>query len=420
MTEHIILRNRDIPNIRELRVYLEQGGYQAFRKAVRQYTPDEVTALVKEAGLRGRGGAGFPAGVKWGFCPKDVFPRYLVCNADESEPGTFKDREIIEQNTHQLLEGIAIACYAIQAETAYIYIRGEMAEGARRLEAAIALAEEKGYLGNSLYGRDFSLKIHVHRGAGAYICGEETALLNSIEGIMGQPRLKPPFPAAVGLYGKPTVINNVETLANLPPIIERGADWYRSIGTEKSPGPKVFSLSGQVHRPGNYELPLGTTFRELIYEHGGGIPNGRAIKAILPAGASAPMLTGEALDVQMDFESVPQAGSMLGSGSVIVIDETVCIVDAARRMTHFFKHESCGKCSPCREGTYWLVQLLDRIESGRGRMQDIDLIENVLDQIDGKCFCPLGEFARSPALSSLKHFRDEYDYHVRQGQCWAR
>lgn len=420
MTRHILLRNRDVPNIRDLSVYVEHGGYQALRSAIRQHTPGEVTALVRDAGLRGRGGAGFPAGVKWGFIPKDVFPRYLVCNADESEPGTFKDREILEENTHQLLEGIAIACYAVQAETAYIYIRGEMAEGARRLEAAIAQAEAKGYLGDHIFGRDFSLRIHVHRGAGAYICGEETALLNSIEGIMGQPRLKPPFPAAVGLYGKPTVINNVETLANLPPIIERGAEWYRSIGTEKSPGPKVFCLSGRVHRPGNYELPLGTTFRELIYQHGGGIPNGRAIKAILPAGASAPMLTPEALDVRMDFESVPEAGSQLGSGSVIVIDETVCIVDAARRMTRFFKHESCGKCSPCREGTYWLVQLLERIEGGRGQMRDLDLLQDVLDQIDGKCFCPLGEFARSPALASLKHFRQEYEYHIREGRCWAK
>jgi NADH-quinone oxidoreductase subunit F len=419
--EHIILRDLDIPDIQDIAVYEQHGGYQALRKAVREMSPGQVTDVVKASGLRGRGGAGFPAGVKWSFLPKDVFPRYLVVNADESEPGTFKDRQIMERNPHQLLEGMALCCYAIRANHAFIYIRGEFPHATRELERAIAEAEARGYLGSNILGADFNLRVTVHRGAGAYICGEETALLESLEGKLGQPRVKPPFPASVGLYNKPTVINNIETLANVPPIIERGAEWYARLGTPQSTGPKVFCLSGHVNRPGNYEAPFGSlTFRDLIFGLGGGMRGGKKLKALLPAGASAPMLTDAALDVKLDFESVAAAGSMLGSASVIVLDEDTCIVWAAKKMTRFFEHESCGKCTPCREGTYWLSRVLERLDDGRGRMEDIDILANVANQIVGKTLCPLGDFATSPVLGSVKHFREEYERHVREGGCWAR
>jgi NADH-quinone oxidoreductase subunit F len=408
MPEHILLRNRDIPNIADINVYVEHGGYQALAKVLREHRPEEVTEIVKASGLRGRGGAGFPTGVKWGFIPKGVFPRYVVVNADESEPGTFKDREIIEKNPHQLIEGTAICAYAVQANIAYIYCRGEFHDPATDLEKAIADARAHGYLGQGILGSDYSLEIYVHLGAGAYICGEETALLESLEGKLGQPRSRPPFPAAVGLYGKPTVINNVETLANLPPIINYGPDWYRSIGTAKSPGPKIFCLSGCVQHPGNYELPLGTPFRHLIYDLGGGPPEGRAIKAFLPAGASAPFLPPTALDVPMDYESVQGAGSMLGSASIIVLDESVSIPWAVLKTSRFFEHESCGKCTPCREGTYWMVKVVERIVEGRGRPDDLELLLDIADQISGKCFCPLGEFSIEPVRSGLKLFREEF------------
>jgi len=413
MPEHILLRDLDIPDIGQLDVYLKHGGYQALKKAITENTPDQIIDIVKRANLRGRGGAGFPAGVKWSFIPKGVFPRYLVVNADESEPGTFKDRQIMEKNTHQLLEGIAITAYAIQCQTAYIYIRGEYASVGGILHRAIAEARAAGMLGPNIWGSDFSLEVYVHPGAGAYICGEETALLESLEGKLGQPRNKPPFPAAVGLYNKPTVINNVETLTNVPPIIERGPEWYTSIGTARSPGPKVFCLSGHVNRPGNYELPLGTPFRVLIEECGGGVRGGKKLKGILPAGASAPILPASALDVPMDFESVQAAGSMLGSGSVIVMDEDTDIVWATLKMIRFFKHESCGKCTPCREGTYWMLRLLERIYAGKAEYADIDLLNEVASNMVGKCFCPLGEFSVSPVLSSIKLFRDEYEATIR-------
>ncbi len=419
--EHIILRDLDIENIADINVYTKNGGYGALRKAVKEMTPDQVTDVVKASGLRGRGGAGFPAGVKWSFLPKGVFPRYLVANADESEPGTFKDRQIMERNPHQFIEGIAIASYAIQCDHAFVYIRGEFPTAAQSLERAIADAERCSYLGERILGSDYRLKITVHRGAGAYICGEETALLESLEGKLGQPRVKPPFPASVGLYNKPTVINNVETLANVPPIIERGAEWFASIGTPKSTGPKVFCLSGHVNRPGNYEAPFGSlTFRQLIFDLGGGIRGGKKIKAILPAGASAPMLTAEALDVKLDLESVQAAGSMLGSASVIVMDEDTCIVWAAKKMTAFFEHESCGKCTPCREGTYWLSRLLERIDNGAACMDDVDLLVGVSNQMVGRTLCPLGDFATSPVLGSVKNFRAEYERHIRERGCWAR
>ena len=425
LMEHLILRDLDIPNLKDISVYEQHGGYGALRKAVKEMTPDQVTDVVKASGLRGRGGAGFPAGVKWSFLPKGVFPRYLVVNADESEPGTFKDRQMMENNAHQLLEGIAIASYAIQCNHAFIYIRGEFPYAAECLNRAIADAEERGYLGKNILGSDFNLTVTVHRGAGAYICGEETALLESLEGKLGQPRVKPPFPASVGLYNKPTVINNVETLCNVPVIIERGAEWYAKIGTPKSTGPKVFCLSGHVNRPGNYEAPFGSmTFHDLIYDFGGGIRNGKKLKAILPAGASGPMINpamNEAvMDAKLDFEALAPFGSLLGSASVIILDEDTCVVWAAKKMTHFFEHESCGKCTPCREGTYWMSRVLERIDSGVGTLSDIDLLTNVATQIQGRTLCPLGDFATSPALGTVKAFREEYERHIKEHGCWAK
>ncbi len=414
--KHLLLRHRDIPDIHELDVYRKHGGFEAFRKAVTQMSPDEVTEEVKKSGLRGRGGAGFPTGLKWSFMDKKNWPHYVVANADESEPGTFKDREIMERNPFQFLEGVAIAAYAVQAHRAYIYLRGEFWQVAAWLDRKIAEMEAAGLLGDRLFGTDYSLRIYTHLGAGAYICGEETALLESLEGKRGMPRLRPPFPPSYGLYGKPTVVNNVETLTNVPLIIERGADWYRTMGTEKSPGPKVFSLSGHVNRPGNYELPLGTTFRELIFEHGGGIPGGRAIKAIMPAGASSAILpaTDEVLDTPMDYESVPKVGSFLGSASVIVLDETVDMVWVVKKTTHFFKHESCGKCTPCREGTYWMDQLLHAIAEGRGTWEDVEILYDVAQQIRGKTLCALGDFATMPVVSGIERFKEEFQRVVKQ------
>jgi NADH-quinone oxidoreductase subunit F len=410
MADLILLRHRQIPGLDRLDTYLEHGGFETLRRTVTSRTPQEVIDVVKASGLRGRGGAGFPTGVKWSFLPPNVFPRYLVVNADESEPGTFKDREIMEGNPFQLLEGIALCAYAAQAQTAYVYCRGEFWDLALAFEERIAEARAGGFLGKGLFGSDFSLEVYVHLGAGAYICGEETALLESLEGKLGQPRLRPPFPAVKGLYGQPTVVNNVETLANVPPIVERGAEWYRSIGTPDSPGPKVFSVSGHVERPGNYELPLGTTFRSLIYDHAGGVPGGRSVRAILPAGASAPILVGgdDVLDCPMDYESLPRVGSMLGSASVIVMDETVDIAWVVLKTSRFFKHESCGKCTPCREGTYWMLQLLERLHHGGDGQGQVDLLRSVAKGIEGKCLCPLGEFAILPVISGIDRFRPDF------------
>ena len=414
--KHLLLRHRDIPDIHELEVYRKHGGFEAFRKAVTQMTPDEVTEEVKKSGLRGRGGAGFPTGLKWSFMDKKNWPHYVVANADESEPGTFKDREIMERNPFQFLEGVAIAAYAVQAHRAYIYLRGEFWQVAAWLDRKIAEMEAAGLLGDNLFGTDYSLRIYTHLGAGAYICGEETALLESLEGKRGLPRVRPPFPPSYGLYGKPTVVNNVETLTNVPLIIERGADWYRTMGTEKSPGPKVFSLSGHVNRPGNYELPLGTTFRELIFEHGGGIPGGRAIKAIMPAGASSAILpaTDEVLDTPMDYESVPKVGSFLGSASVIVMDETVDMAWLVRKTVHFFKHESCGKCTPCREGTYWMDRLMEKIMAGEATWEDVEVLYDVAKQIQGKTLCALGDFATMAVVSGIERFRKDFEKALRE------
>ena len=418
MPEHVVLRHRDHPGLERLEVYLEKGGFEAFRKTVTGMTPAQVIEEVKASGLRGRGGAGFPTGVKWSFLTPNVFPRYVVANADESEPGTFKDREILERNPFQFLEGVAICAYAAQAEVGYVYLRGEFWELAHLLDGHLAALRERGLLGKSLFGTAYNLEIHTHLGAGAYICGEETALLESLEGKLGQPRLRPPFPAAEGLYGKPTVINNVETLANLPPILARGAAWYRTLGTEKSPGTKVFSLSGRVVRPGNFELPLGTTFRELIFTHGGGIPDGRRPKGILPAGASSTILPTDEriLDTPMDYESVQAAGSALGSASVIVLDETTDLAWVALKTSSFFKHESCGKCTPCREGTYWMLHLANRFERGQARNEDIALLDTVARQIQGKCLCALGEFSTMPVVSAIANFRADFAARVADGR----
>ncbi|WP_157041054.1 NADH-quinone oxidoreductase subunit NuoF [Roseiflexus sp. RS-1] len=416
LARHIVLRDLDIEDIADFEVYLRHGGYEALRIAVTERTPADIVQTVKDSGLRGRGGAGFPTGVKWGFLPKGVYPRYLLCNCDESEPGTFNNHQIIDRNPHQLIEGIAISAYAIEAHTAYIYIRGEFAAAARRLERAIAQAYERGFLGRNIFGKGYDLDIYVHRGAGAYICGEETALMESLEGKIGQPRLRPPFPAVAGLYGKPTIINNVETLTNVPMIVRHGAAWYRQFGTEKSPGTKVFSISGHVKRPGNYEAPFGIPLRELIFspDYCQGMRSDRNVKIVVPGGASAGWLTADDLDVTMDYEALAAKGSMLGSGGVIVLDESVSAVEVAYKMDEFFKHESCGKCTPCREGTYFLVKVLHRITHGHGRKEDIPLLHDVYHQMAGNCFCLLGESAVVPIRSALRLFPHEFEQAIAQ------
>jgi NADH-quinone oxidoreductase subunit F len=408
--EHILLRHRDIPDINKLNVYKKNGGFAAFKKAVTKMKPAEVTGEVTNSGLRGRGGAGFPTGMKWSFIDKNNWPHYVVANADESEPGTFKDREIMESNPFQFLEGLAIASYAVGANVAYIYLRGEFWQVAAFLDEKIAEMEEAGILGDSVFGTDYSLKIYTHLGAGAYICGEETALLESLEGKRGQPRVRPPFPPSYGLYGKPTIINNVETFTNVPPILSNGADWYKSIGTADSAGVKIFSLSGRVRKPGNYELPFGTTFRQLIYDYGMGVQDGRSVKAIMPAGASSSLIVvdDKVLDTPMDYSSVRTVGSDLGSASVIVLDDTVDIDWVINKTIHFFKHESCGKCTPCREGNYWMRNLTDRIHEGKGSGDDVKLLLNVAKQMQGKCLCALGEFSTMAVVTGIERFPQDF------------
>jgi NADH-quinone oxidoreductase subunit F len=418
---YILLRHRETPDLDNLEVYRQNGGFQSFEKVVTKMKPDEVTDLVKASGLRGRGGAGFPTGMKWSFIDSRNWPHYVVANADESEPGTFKDREIMEGNPYQFLEGVAICAYAIQAHNAYVYLRGEFWELAGRLDKQIAAMEAAGMLGEKVFGTDYSLQIATHLGAGAYICGEETAMLESLEGNLGQPRLRPPFPPSFGLYGKPTVVNNVETLTNLPMIFQHGAEWYRSIGTEKSPGVKIFSLSGCVKKPGNYELPLGTTFRELIFEHGGGLEEGRTIKAIMAAGASSALIVAneQALDTPMDYESVPNVGGQLGSASVIIIDDSVSIPWLINKTMHFFRHESCGKCTPCREGTFWMSHLTERISNETAKPEDVELLNDVAIQVRGKCLCALGEFSIEAILSGIERFHSDFDAAVGETQASA-
>jgi NADH-quinone oxidoreductase subunit F len=413
----VITRNWGDPDVVPIDGYVARGGYEGLRAAIGM-SPAEVIDTVKASGLRGRGGAGFPTGVKWSFVPQDTGkPTYVVSNFDESEPGTFNNRELVEREPHQFLEGLAIAAYAVGSHEAYVYCRGEFLYPGQVLQRAIAEAYEQGVFGGSVLGGEWELNVVLHRGAGAYICGEETALLSSLEGFRGQPRLRPPFPAVEGLYGCPTLINNVETLCNVPHILRNGPEWFAGIGPEKSPGTKIFSVSGKVERPGNYEVPLGTPLRTLLEDHAGGIVRGLRLKAWTPGGSSTPFLTDEHLDVALDFENVAAAGSLLGTGAVIVLDETDCIVEATRRLLRFYAHESCGKCTPCREGTWWVERVLERIEDGYGRAEDLPLLDDLGRNILFRAFCALADGAVSPLQSSLKYFRDEYEQHIAERRC---
>jgi NADH-quinone oxidoreductase subunit F len=411
-----------IPYVREpqsytLDAYLRHDGYAALRKALGM-KPEEIIDAVKASGLRGRGGAGFPTGMKWQFVDKKTpKPRYICCNADESEPGTFKDHLLMERNPHLLIEGCAISCYAIGSKVAYIYIRGEFLHVQHILEAAIAEAYKAGYLGKNILGTGFDCDVYMHRGAGAYEAGEETALIESLEGKRAQPRIKPPFPAAEGLYGCPTAVNNVETLCNVPPIITRGVEWFTSLGPEKNGGPKLFCVSGHVAKPGVYEATMNVTVKQLIYDYAGGIANGRKLKAVIPGGSSVPVLLPDQIDVVASFDGLTKAGTLLGSAGMIVMDDTTCMVWAAKNLLHFYRHESCGKCTPCREGGNWLLQMLDKIDRGEGTMRDIDLLVSVADNIAGKTLCAFGDAAATPVLTTIKQFRHEYEAHVEQGRC---
>ncbi len=399
-----------------LATYRQYDGYSALPKALAMH-PDELIQLVKDSGLRGRGGAGFPTGMKWGFIPQgDGKPHYLVVNADESEPGTCKDIPLMMANPHELVEGVIISSYAIRANHAFIYIRGEVVHVLRRLQEAVREAYAAGYLGKDIQGSGFDLELTVHAGAGAYICGEETALLDSLEGRRGQPRLRPPFPAVAGLYGSPTVINNVESIASVPCIVRNGAEWFSGIGSEKSKGMTLYSLSGHVARPGQYEAPLGITMRELL-DMSGGMRAGHQLKFWTPGGSSTPILTADHLDVPLDYEGVGAAGSMLGTKALQMFDETTCVVRAVLRWTEFYAHESCGKCTPCREGTYWLVQILRRLEDGDGSEDDLHKLLDLCDNILGRSFCALGDGATSPITSSIEFFRDEYLEHFSNRGC---
>jgi NADH-quinone oxidoreductase subunit F len=412
----VLTAHWDEPDSFSLDAYKRNGGWRALPKAL-EMEPDEVIQVLKDSGLRGRGGAGFPTGVKWGFIPQgDGKPHYLVLNADESEPGACKDVPTMLANPQALVEGIVIACYAIRAQLAVIYVRGEVLHVIRRVQHAVAEAYEAGYLGTDILDTGFDLDVVVHAGAGAYICGEETALLDSLEGYRGQPRLKPPFPAIAGLYACPTVVNNVESIASVPYIVGGGASAFAAYGTEKSKGFGIFSLSGHVTTPGQYEAPLGTTLRELL-DLSGGIRAGHTLKFWTPGGSSTPLFTAEHLDVPLDYESVAAAGSMLGTRSLQIFDETTCVLRVVLRWTEFYQHESCGKCTPCREGTYWMVQVLDQLERGQGSEADLDKLLDICDNIVGRAFCALGDAAAMPVVSSIEHFRDEYIEHRKRGGC---
>jgi len=405
------------PNSFTLDFFLKHEGYEGLRKALAM-KPGDVIETVKASGLRGRGGAGFPTGLKWQFVLKDTpLPKYIACNADESEPGTFKDHVLMERNPHLLFEGCLIGCWAIGAKVAYIYIRGEFYHVQRVLEAELAKAYAQGYVGKNIMGSGFDCDIVIHRGAGAYEAGEETALIESLEGKRAQPRIKPPFPAVSGLYNCPTAVNNVETLCNLPSIIINGAEWFTALGPEKNGGPKLFCVSGHVKKPGVFEASMKTTLRELIYGHAGGPLDGRTIKAVIPGGSSVPILLPDQLDIPASFDDVAKAGSMLGSAGIIVMDDTTCMVWAAKNLLYFYKHESCGKCTPCREGGDWLYKILTRIENGDGEMRDIDLLVSIGNNIAGKTLCAFGDAAATPALTTLKNFRAEYEAHIREGRC---
>jgi NADH-quinone oxidoreductase subunit F len=423
--EKVLLARVGRKDSRSIETYIEDGGYAALRTVLTGgWTPEKLTDEVKKAGLRGRGGAGFPTGVKWTFVPKDTKgkPVYLLCNADESEPGTFKDRLLMEEDPHQVIEGTILSSYAIRCRNAYIYIRGEFYLGARVLVKALEEAYAKGFLGENILESGYSLDITLHRGAGAYICGEETGLIESLEGKRGQPRIKPPFPAVSGVFGAPTIVNNVETLACVVPIVNRGAEWFAKIGrNEKNSGPKLYCLSGHVNRPGVYEAPMGLQMKELLFgaDFGQGMKDGKKVKAVIPGGASAAMLTPEEIeDCPLDFDGLAAKKSMLGSAAIIVMNEDTCIVDAAQNLAKFFSHESCGQCTPCREGTPWLHKVLTRIETGEGRLEDIDLLEKISNQMaNGMTICVFSDAAIAPVLSSVGKFRDEFRHHIDQNRC---
>jgi NADH-quinone oxidoreductase subunit F len=413
----IISKRFGMPDSMKMDTYLQTGGYQALEKALTQMTPDSIIDEMKKSSLRGRGGAGFPTGMKWSFVPKDINkPKYVLCNADESEPGTSKDRPLLEMDPHQLVEGMVIAGRAIGSNQGYIYIRGEYRYLFQIVDNAIAEAYAKGYLGKNILGSGFDFELCTHTGAGAYECGEESALMESLEGKRGYPRIKPPFPAVVGLYGCPTVINNVETLSTVPAIINGGGDWYASLGTPKNGGTRLYSISGHVNRPGVYELPLGFPLRKLIYEVAGGMRDGKKLKAVIPGGSSCPLLSADEIDVPLDYDAVAKIGSMLGSGGTVVMDEDTCMVDVARRIMHFYAHESCGWCIPCREGTAWLRKVLDRFHEGYGQAEDIPLVDELSKNMLGRTFCALGDAAAMPTISIVKKWRIEFEDHL-HGKC---
>ena len=399
--------------------YLKVGGYQALRKILSEkMSPDAIIAEVKASGLRGRGGAGFPTGLKWSFMPRNYQgEKYLVCNSDEGEPGTCKDRDILRYNPHMLIEGMAIAAYTMNVKTGYNYVHGEIFEAYERMEEACEEARKAGYLGKNILGSDFEFDLHNHLGYGAYVCGEETALLESIEGKKGQPRFKPPFPASFGLYGKPTTINNTETFASIPYIINNGGQKFADLGVPNSGGIKLFSISGHVNNPGNFEVPMGTPFKKLL-EMAGGVRGGNKLKAVIPGGSSMPVLPGEIMmDLNMDFDSIQKAGSYLGTGAIIVMDETTCMVKALERLSYFYYEESCGQCTPCREGTGWLYRIIHRIEHGEGRPEDLDLLLDLCNNIAGRTICALGDAAAWPVQGFLKHYRKEFEYHIEHKRC---
>jgi NADH-quinone oxidoreductase subunit F len=421
MAQQLLLtKDFGVEGIRTLPGYERTGGYEGLQRALRDFTPDELVAEVKKSGIRGRGGAGFPTGMKWSFLPRDVHPRYLCVNADESEPGCFKDRALIDENPHQLIEGTLIAAYAVQAPIAFIYIRGEYHDQRLLLERCVEEARAQGYVGRGIMGSDFSCDVIVHGGAGAYICGEETALIDSLEGRRGQPRLKPPFPAVKGLYGQPTVVNNVETLCNMPHIVLRGGAWFASVGTEKSTGTRLFCCSGHINRPGTYEMTLGTPIRELLEEECRGIWRGRSLKAFQPGGGSMQVLLPEHLDLPLDMDAVMRAGSSLGAGAMVFMDETTCMVDVSMRLVDFYQHESCGKCAPCREGTYFESDLMHRLEAGTLTTAELATLSDICDNMNGKCFCPLGDTATWFVMSAYQAFREEFEEHCGAGGCPVR
>lgn len=415
--EKILLRNIENPRSANIKEYIKAGGYSNLLHALKMQ-PEEIIEEIKKSGLRGRGGSGFPTWIKWESVSKNkTYPKYLICNADEGEPGTFKDRVILEKLPHLLIEGMIISGYAIKAEYGYIYIRAEYPRARDILKGAIKEAYDNGYLGDNILGKGIRFHLKIYRGAGAYICGEETALMESIENKRGHPRIKPPFPANVGLWGKPTVINNVETLSNIPRIIEIGAEAYSKIGTPESPGPKLYCVSGHVNRPGVYELPMGTTLKEIIYTHAGGIKDGKSLKAVIPGGLSTPILPSSKIDCPMDFVNMPKYGSMLGSGAVIVMDETVCLLEVCEMASKFFVHESCGKCAPCRIGTKRMLEIIQRIIIGEGKDKDVELLLELGNVMEATSFCPLGATAPNPVVSTIRHFREEYESHIKKGRC---